>query len=115
MEHYTLGYIPPLGVNSNPHLGLKEQEIIFGRVIGAGAKNVFDKRFGEGYLNGLEGIAKNTLAMLLEYQGIQKTILFPESRVNNIKSDAHIGLIRELETKEVGIILQYGRPVGIKI
>ena len=114
-EHYVIGYVPPLEFNSNPYLGLKEQTIMDAKVIGAGAREVFERRFGKDYLSNLMGISKSTLVMLLEYGDNQKAILFPESEVGVIKLDAEVKWIRDLEGKNLDVISQYGRPVGIKI
>ena len=114
-EHYAIGYIPPLGNGLNPFLDLEEEKIVGAEVIGAGARDIFKRRFGEDYLKGFEAISEKTLIMLLEYHHIQRVILFSESVVDGIKSDAHVKWVRELEGQKLEVMLHYGRPVGIKI
>lgn len=115
VEHYISGYNPPIGDDIHSFLGSKEQTTIDAKVIGAGGRDVFEGRFGKEYFEGLGGISKRTLVMLLEYKNIKKAIFFPESKVVEIKSDAKVEWARELEGKSIGAILQYGKLVGIKI
>ncbi len=115
VEHYISGYNSPIGDNRHPFLGLEEQIIIDAEIIGAGARDIFEKRFGGEYFKDLGGISESTLVMLLGYKNIRETIFFPESEVSGIKSDAKVEWVRDLEGKSISAILQYGKLVGIKI
>jgi len=114
-KYLTQDYRIPFGIGANPILELEEQETIDSTVIGASAMSTFTTRFGKKHLSGIAGIADDWLVLLLEYNNQEKVMFYPRFVVDNIKSDAGVQKVNELEGRNIQVILQYGRPVGIKI